>query len=102
MAEGVFWAAVAIAAYVYFGYGIVVAALARLRTRKVAPDAVQPTVSVVVAANNEEQGIAARIENLLGADYPHDRLEVIVGSDGSTDGTVSAAKRFEPRVRVVG
>ena len=54
-------------------------------------------VSVIVAAHNEGACIAARIENLLALDYPPDRLEIIVGSDGSTDDTVTRARRYEDK-----
>jgi cellulose synthase/poly-beta-1,6-N-acetylglucosamine synthase-like glycosyltransferase len=50
----------------------------------------EPMVSVIVAAHNEAATIGARVWNLLSQDYPSDRLEVLVGSDGSTDGTVAA------------
>jgi biofilm PGA synthesis N-glycosyltransferase PgaC len=59
-------------------------------------------VSVVVAAHDEGARIAERIENLLALDYPRDRLEIVIGSDGSTDDTVERARAFEPEgVRVV-
>ncbi|MFN7139921.1 MAG: glycosyltransferase family 2 protein [Limisphaerales bacterium] len=61
-----------------------------------------PEVSVVLAAHNEEGRIQSRLGNLLSSDYPDDRLEIIVVSDGSTDGTVALAEAFnEPRVRVL-
>jgi cellulose synthase/poly-beta-1,6-N-acetylglucosamine synthase-like glycosyltransferase len=52
-------------------------------------------VSVVVPAYNEADRIAARIENLLALDYPRDRLEIVIGSDGSTDDTVERARRYQ-------
>lgn len=60
-----------------------------------------PSISVVVAAYNEEKAIAARIENLLAQDYPKDKLEIIVASDGSRDRTVEIANRY-PEVKVLG
>lgn len=53
-----------------------------------------PTVSIIVAAYNEAADIDARVRDLLSQDYPSDRLEVLVGSDGSTDGTVAAVNRL--------
>ncbi len=65
-------------------------------------DDATPPVSVVVACHNEAGSIRARIENLLAQDYPKDRLEVIVVSDGSTDGTDAIAREYEARgVRVL-
>ncbi|MHB1242916.1 MAG: glycosyltransferase family 2 protein, partial [Gaiellaceae bacterium] len=61
---------------------------------------IEPTVTVVVAAHNEEPVIARRLENLLALDYPADRLELVVTSDASTDRTEEIAAGF-PGVRVI-
>jgi lipopolysaccharide/colanic/teichoic acid biosynthesis glycosyltransferase len=58
----------------------------RFVAERVADDGL-PFVSVLVPAHNEAAVIAAKIENALAFDYPHDRYEIIVGSDGSTDGS---------------
>ncbi len=60
-----------------------------------------PFVSVIVAAYNEEKVIARRIENLLEQDYPKERIEIIVASDGSTDRTVEIAKKYESQGVIV-
>lgn len=75
--------------YTYLGYPAYLLIRARLLPRPV-HKAVPPTwpmVTVVVAARNEEANIARRIHNLLDQDYPANRLEIIVASDGSTDAT---------------
>jgi cellulose synthase/poly-beta-1,6-N-acetylglucosamine synthase-like glycosyltransferase len=59
-----------------------------------------PSVSVVVAAHNEEDVIERRLENLLELDYPGDKLELAVASDASTDATDELVER-EPRVRLI-
>jgi cellulose synthase/poly-beta-1,6-N-acetylglucosamine synthase-like glycosyltransferase len=56
-----------------------------------------PAVSVLVSAYNEEDVIAERLENLLGLDYPAELLEILVGSDGSTDATCQKAALFADR-----
>ena len=56
-----------------------------------------PSVSVLVAAHNEQDCIASRIENLLAQDYPPDKLEILVGSDGSTDETDAIVQRYAAR-----
>ena len=64
----------------------------------------RPTVSVVIPAFNEEEGIVGTIESCLAVDYPADRLEVIVVNDGSTDGTwprILEAKARWPRLYAV-
>jgi cellulose synthase/poly-beta-1,6-N-acetylglucosamine synthase-like glycosyltransferase len=102
--EVVFWVTAAALLWTYVGYPLFAAALARIRPR---PDGKQdwtPGVTVIVPAHDEEDVIAGRIENLLALDYPRDRLEIIVGSDASTDrtdGIVAAIAAREPRVRLL-
>jgi cellulose synthase/poly-beta-1,6-N-acetylglucosamine synthase-like glycosyltransferase len=63
---------------------------------------IEPAVTMVIPAYNEAGVIAAKLENALAIDYPREQLEIIVGSDGSTDGTEGEASRFRHRgVRVV-
>lgn len=91
--------------YVYFGYPALIYVLSRLRARPVARGPVRPSVSLIVAAFNEERVIEDKLRNSLDLDYPPERLEVIVVSDGSTDGTDDTVRGFERahpgRVRLV-
>ena len=57
-----------------------------------------PTVSLIICAYNEERDIRRKLEETLACDYPPDRLEVIVASDGSTDRTDDIVREFAPRV----
>jgi biofilm PGA synthesis N-glycosyltransferase PgaC len=98
-----FWASVVFVWYVYAGYPLLIALWAAVASRPVRnrPTAhYQPTVSVVIAARNEAHRLPARINNLLEQDYPR-LLEIIVVSDGSTDGTAEAVAPFGERVRLV-
>ena len=52
-------------------------------------------VSLLLAAHNEEAVIARTLQNLLAQDYPKDCLEILVGSDGSSDHTVEIARTYE-------
>jgi len=90
-----FWLTFALLGYVYLGYPLLAALRAAIRPRSHATASIEPMVSVVMAAHNEGERITARIENLLTLDYPPHRLEIIVGSDGSTDDTVVRARRYE-------
>jgi cellulose synthase/poly-beta-1,6-N-acetylglucosamine synthase-like glycosyltransferase len=104
LAKGVFWGSAAAILWTHAGYPAAAAALARLRPRPVARADVTPSVSLVVAAHDEEASIAARLENALALDYPADRLEVVVASDASTDRTDEIVEEIaarEPRVRLV-
>jgi cellulose synthase/poly-beta-1,6-N-acetylglucosamine synthase-like glycosyltransferase len=93
--ELVFWAAAALLAYIYVGYAVIAAIRARLRPKGRVRAPIEPSVSIVVVAYNEAERMAARIENLLALDYPRDRLEIVVASDGSSDGTVERARAYE-------
>jgi cellulose synthase/poly-beta-1,6-N-acetylglucosamine synthase-like glycosyltransferase len=103
MLAAAFWGFVAIVAYSYVGYPLILLLLARLRPApQVTRARVNPRVSVVIVAHNEQNTIAARLENLLSADYPPHSLEIIVASDGSTDDTDAVVRSFASRgVRLI-
>jgi hypothetical protein len=84
----------ALVLYAHAGYPLALLALRRLRPAPPppAPPADLPGVSLIVAAHDEEEVIAAKVRDALGQEYPRDRLEVIVASDGSTDATVRRAR----------
>ena len=90
----VFWMSLTIILYVYAGYPLTLAmAVWRSRpTRR--DDNFFPTVSFVIAAYNEEKVIREKLENSLALDYPRDRLEIVVASDGSTDATNDIVQDF--------
>lgn len=99
--ELLFWGSLVLLAYTYAGYPLVALMRSRWWPKRHRRAPGEPTVSIVVAAHNEAACIEARIENLLALDYPADRLQIIVGSDGSTDDTANRASRFvEAGVRV--
>jgi len=100
----VFWASLGLLVWTHLGYPLAAALAARIRRRRVASSAIEPSVSVIVAAHNEADVIERRVRNLLELDYPADRIEVLVASDASTDGMdelVSAAAEKEPRIRLL-
>jgi len=99
-----FWVSAFLVAYIYVGYPLLLAVWARLRpadgprSATVEPHGL-PYVSVVLAARNEGHQLRRRLDNLLSQDYPADRFEIVVVSDGSTDDTPRVAARYAPRVR---
>ncbi len=111
------WLSLALVAFSYVGYPFVLIAWTGLRDaldalrllggdgdRRVRqpPEAVWPKVSVVVSAFDEEGCIRAKVENCLALDYPPDRLEIVIGCDGCSDGTAELARAAgRGRVRVV-
>jgi len=100
-----FWGSLGALAWTHVGYPLAADALARVRERRVARDpSWRPSVSVIVAAHNEEGVIERRLENLLALDYPADRVEIVVASDASSDRTnelVEAVAAAESRVRLL-
>lgn len=98
----VFWVCLAVCVYVYFGYPALLWALSRFRSRPVRGGDITPHVTFVIAAYNEEEVIGDKIENSLSLDYPADRIEVLVVSNGSTDRTNEiVAAHPDPRVRLL-
>jgi cellulose synthase/poly-beta-1,6-N-acetylglucosamine synthase-like glycosyltransferase len=93
----VFWVSAGLLVYTHLGYPAVLWALARGREGRSGPGrpgsgGEVPRVSLIVAAHDEEEVIGRRVRDALGLDYPRDRLEIIIASDGSTDGTVETAR----------
>jgi cellulose synthase/poly-beta-1,6-N-acetylglucosamine synthase-like glycosyltransferase len=90
----IFWVSAALLVYTQLGYALLLALLARLAGRRETAagwEGQLPVVTAIVAAYNEQEVIAQRITNLRSLDYPPDRLQVIVASDGSSDHTVARA-----------
>jgi cellulose synthase/poly-beta-1,6-N-acetylglucosamine synthase-like glycosyltransferase len=94
-----FVACAALVVYTYAGYPLLVWVLGRVLGRgaspKVPADADLPTVSVLVAAYNEETVIQQRILNALELDYPADKLEIVIATDGCSDRTAEVVRRYE-------
>ena len=100
-----FWLSGLTVVYVYAGYPVLLAIWARLRPRpalrRLDAGAELPTVSIVIAARNEAVRLRPRIANLLALDYPADRRQIIVVSDGSTDDTMAVLAEFGPVVEAI-
>jgi cellulose synthase/poly-beta-1,6-N-acetylglucosamine synthase-like glycosyltransferase len=96
-----FWSSVGAVIYGYVGFPLLVAVRALARPRPVRSAAITPPVSVLVAAHNEADVIAAKLDNLATLDYPADALEVLVASDGSTDATVEIARGHSSKPKVL-
>jgi cellulose synthase/poly-beta-1,6-N-acetylglucosamine synthase-like glycosyltransferase len=104
LVKALFWASLGALGWTHVGYPLGAAVVARLRNRCVRRQDVLPSVTVIVAAHDEETVIERRLENLLALDYPTDRLELVVASDASadrTDSLVEAVASGEPRVRLL-
>jgi cellulose synthase/poly-beta-1,6-N-acetylglucosamine synthase-like glycosyltransferase len=100
-AEVVFWVCLAIGLYPYAGYPLCVALLRAIRPCPVRASPITPRVTVVISAYNEASQIEATVRNKLEQDYPRDLLDVMVVSDGSTDGTdqvLTSLAQQDPRI----
>jgi glycosyltransferase involved in cell wall biosynthesis len=103
-----FWACFSVIAWVYFGYPLALKSglLGRPNNTLLANESVSiseenkwpwPEISLIIPAHNEEAGIEAKLRNLLDSDYPHGKIEILVGSDGSSDRTQEIVERFRDR-----
>jgi biofilm PGA synthesis N-glycosyltransferase PgaC len=99
----IFWLAAAGIAYSYVGYLAWLWVRAQWHPRPVKRAAVEPLVSVVMVVRNEVAGLACKLRNLLELDYPAERCQIVVVSDGSTDGTEAILREYarNPRVQIV-
>jgi glycosyltransferase involved in cell wall biosynthesis len=97
-----FWLSAGLIGYTYAGFPALVLLRGRLRPRPHREEPVTPSVSIVIAARNEEGSIGSKLDNLAALDYPADRLEVIIASDGSEDATNElVAARAHERLRLL-
>ncbi|MDI6780491.1 MAG: glycosyltransferase family 2 protein [bacterium] len=94
----IFWGCISVIFYVYFGYFLLVLLISTLRKKDIQRDeSFTPYVSLLIPAHNEESVIREKIENSLRLDYPKDRLEIIVVSDGSIDDTNKIVAEYQDK-----
>jgi cellulose synthase/poly-beta-1,6-N-acetylglucosamine synthase-like glycosyltransferase len=96
-AEVVFWMSAVALFYTYAGYPLLLILIGTLRPRTVRRAENTPSVTIIIAAYNEERALPAKLEDTLALDYPHESLEVIVTSDCSSDRTDEIAREFGTR-----
>jgi glycosyltransferase involved in cell wall biosynthesis len=94
ISEWVFWFSLGFIFYAYLGYPLLLVLLAPFRSRKVVKGDILPRVSFIIAAYNEKSRISQKLQNTLEQDYPPERLEIIVTSDCSMDGTDEVVKGY--------
>jgi glycosyltransferase involved in cell wall biosynthesis len=86
---GVFWT--------YLGYPCLLAILALCSRRRLASAPIEPTVSMIISAYNEQKHIGQKLNNSLSLDYPREKLEIVVVSDCSSDQTHDIVRQFQDR-----
>lgn len=99
----IWWISFAWLAYAYVGYPLLIALLGSIRRFRVrSRENYFPAVSVLIAARNESRDIGWKLRETLAWDYPPEKLEVLVASDASDDGTDEIVRAFsDPRVHLV-
>ncbi len=95
----IFWICFALTGYAYLGYPVCLACFARKRPFR--RGAATPGVSILIAARNEQDRLPAKLSNLAELDYPADRLQILIASDGSTDRTAAILAEHAPAVQPV-
>lgn len=93
LVQVLFWFAMLALFYIHVGYASLIGILARMSPRPVRRAAIFPTISIVIAVRDGASMIERKIANCLEQDYPDDKLEIIVVSDGSTDDTAGLVQR---------
>lgn len=93
----IFLFSLAMILYIYLGYAVCVYIATRFIRRKFTDQKYLPLISIIISAYNEEKEIHETLKNKLELDYPAEKLEIIVVSDGSDDNTESIVKEFEDK-----
>lgn len=87
---------IALCAYVYAGYPVLLWLLNAIGLGKPHKrEALEPSVTLIISAYNEADVIEDKLQNTFELDYPADKLDILVISDGSDDGTDELVKRYE-------
>lgn len=97
ISQTIFWLSCAALIYVYAGYPLLVFIVARVRPKPIKRGEIEPSVTILITAYNEELAIREKLENTLAIEYPSEKLEILVASDGSTDQTDAIVKEFADR-----
>src|SRR5690242_19236286 len=92
--ETFFWISAAVIFYVYAGYPAILTIMARRQRLTRLDENYLPSVALIIAAYNEEKVLREKLENSLALNYPSDRLEIVVVSDGSIDATDEIAESY--------
>jgi cellulose synthase/poly-beta-1,6-N-acetylglucosamine synthase-like glycosyltransferase len=99
----IFWISAALIVYSYAGYPCWLLLRSKLFPRPVLSGNYEPRVSLVMVVFNEEKVLPAKLDNLLTLDYPAEKTEIVIASDGSTDNTERILREYarDSRVQVV-
>jgi glycosyltransferase involved in cell wall biosynthesis len=94
----IFWGSIISIAYTYFGYPLILLLLSFKKRHEIRVDqCFYPSVSLIITAHNEAKRIRKKLDNSLEAEYPEDKLEILVASDASTDETDEIVRTYAGR-----
>lgn len=91
----IYWMAIIIICYVYLGYPLILKLLSKHYQKPIQKKEITPEVTLLVCAYNEEEIIRDKIENSFELDYPSEKLNIVIASDGSTDRTNDIVRQYE-------
>lgn len=97
MSQILFWTALGVIVWAFAGFPLLLLLRGLLQRRSITKGTITPRVSLVIVVHNEAEAIEAKLDNVYGMDYPSDKLEVIIASDGSDDGTNELVGKYVPR-----
>lgn len=92
-----FWLCVGTIVYTYAGYPLLLTLVARLRPKPKPYPQITPKLTLLIAAYNEQDVIAGKLENSLTLDYPREQLQILVAADGSDDRTPEIVRQYADR-----
>lgn len=102
ISESFFWISFIFLFYTYIGYPLLIFISSRLFPRKIIKQEYLPSITFIIAAYNEEKVISQKLKETMELDYPLEKLEIIVASDGSTDRTEEIVSNFQaPNIRLI-
>lgn len=97
MREKILYLLIGMLAYIFAGYPLLLLLVGAVRRRPVQQGDVELSMTIIIPAHNEERIIGRKIESILTQDYPADRIEILVASDGPTDSTNDVVDTFRDR-----
>jgi len=92
--EYIFAASLFLVFHAYFGYPLTLYCIKSFKRTIVAKQPIEPTATLIITACNEERRIMEKLENTIRLDYPSDKLQVLIASDGSTDQTNAIVRSY--------
>jgi biofilm PGA synthesis N-glycosyltransferase PgaC len=97
----IFWVCILLVLYAYLGYPLLLWLISRYRGRPLIRSQAAPNVSILMSVRNEEQTLPAKLDNLRLLDYPRNRVQIVVVSDGSSDSTVRILREHEDMLQLI-